>query len=105
MSDFDPTTTTSGIPAGPVSNAAADSPLGKTAAYQTQYAPELLFPIARQQKRNELQLTDEARALLSELRPRVTLVDEALVGALSFDDQVALHRLLRQLVTDAALKG
>ena len=33
------------------------SPLGKTAAYQTQYAPELLFPIARQQKRDELQLS------------------------------------------------
>jgi 7-cyano-7-deazaguanine reductase len=33
------------------------SPLGKTAAYQTQYAPELLFPIPRQEKRDELQLT------------------------------------------------
>ncbi len=33
------------------------SPLGKTSAYQTSYAPELLFPIARQQKRDELQLT------------------------------------------------
>lgn len=32
------------------------SPLGKTAAYQTQYGPELLFPIARQPKRDELQL-------------------------------------------------
>jgi 7-cyano-7-deazaguanine reductase len=35
----------------------ADSPLGKTAAYRTDYAPELLFPIARQGKRDELQLT------------------------------------------------
>ncbi len=35
----------------------ADSPLGKTAAYRTDYAPELLFPIARQGKRDELGLT------------------------------------------------
>ncbi|MES2015216.1 MAG: NADPH-dependent 7-cyano-7-deazaguanine reductase QueF [Pseudomonadota bacterium] len=40
-----------------MTNTADHSPLGKTAAYQTQYAPELLFPIARQQKRDELQLT------------------------------------------------
>jgi 7-cyano-7-deazaguanine reductase len=33
------------------------SPLGKTSAYQTQYAPELLFPIPRQAKRDELQLS------------------------------------------------
>jgi 7-cyano-7-deazaguanine reductase len=33
------------------------SPLGKNSAYQTAYAPELLFPIARQQKRDELGLT------------------------------------------------
>ena len=33
------------------------SPLGKPSAYQTQYAPGLLFPIPRQQKRDELQLT------------------------------------------------
>ncbi len=33
------------------------SPLGKTSAYQTQYAPDLLFPIPRQGKRDELQLT------------------------------------------------
>jgi 7-cyano-7-deazaguanine reductase len=33
------------------------SPLGKTSAYCTQYAPELLFPIPRQQKRDELGLT------------------------------------------------
>jgi 7-cyano-7-deazaguanine reductase len=31
--------------------------LGKTSAYQTQYAPELLFPIPRQGKRDELQLS------------------------------------------------
>lgn len=32
------------------------SPLGKTSAYCSQYAPELLFPIARQGKRDELGL-------------------------------------------------
>ena len=32
------------------------SPLGKTSAYRTDYAPELLFPIPRQQKRDELGL-------------------------------------------------
>jgi 7-cyano-7-deazaguanine reductase len=37
-------------------NTADQSPLGKTSAYQTTYAPELLFPIARQQKRDELNL-------------------------------------------------
>lgn len=36
---------------------ADQSPLGKTSAYQTHYAPELLFPIARQGKRDELQLS------------------------------------------------
>jgi 7-cyano-7-deazaguanine reductase len=30
------------------------SPLGKATAYQTEYAPSLLFPIARQQKREEI---------------------------------------------------
>jgi 7-cyano-7-deazaguanine reductase len=40
-----------------MTNTADLSPLGKTAAYQTHYAPELLFPIPRQQKRDELQLT------------------------------------------------
>lgn len=37
-------------------DAVANSPLGKVSAYQSQYAPELLFPIARQGKRDELQL-------------------------------------------------
>src|SRR3954469_8145128 len=40
-----------------MTNTADLSPLGKTAAYQTQYAPELLFPIPRQQKRDELHLS------------------------------------------------
>lgn len=38
-------------------NTPTDSPLGKIAAYRSDYAPELLFPIARQGKRDELQLT------------------------------------------------
>jgi 7-cyano-7-deazaguanine reductase len=38
-------------------NTPDQSPLGKTAAYQAHYAPELLFPIPRQQKRAELGLT------------------------------------------------
>ena len=38
-------------------NTPDQSPLGKSSAYQTQYAPDLLFPIARQQKRDELGLT------------------------------------------------
>lgn len=37
-------------------NTPDQSPLGKSSAYQTQYAPELLFPIPRQQKRDELGL-------------------------------------------------
>lgn len=40
-----------------MTNTADLSPLGKTSAYQTHYAPELLFPIPREQKRDELQLT------------------------------------------------
>jgi 7-cyano-7-deazaguanine reductase len=43
------------IPA--TSNSADLSPLGKIAAYRSDYAPELLFPIARQGKRDELNLT------------------------------------------------
>lgn len=33
------------------------SPLGKQSAYLTEYAPSLLFPIARQQKRDEIGIT------------------------------------------------
>ena len=40
----------------PVVNSADQSPLGKPSAYETQYAPQLLFPIARQGKRDELGL-------------------------------------------------
>lgn len=40
-----------------MNNTPDQSPLGKSSAYQTQYAPELLFPIARQQKRDELAIS------------------------------------------------
>jgi len=40
-----------------MTNTPEQSPLGKNSAYQTQYAPELLFPIPRQQKRDELGLS------------------------------------------------
>jgi 7-cyano-7-deazaguanine reductase len=39
-----------------MTNTADLSPLGKSAAYRTDYAPELLFPIPRQAKRDELML-------------------------------------------------
>ncbi|MEC4719120.1 NADPH-dependent 7-cyano-7-deazaguanine reductase QueF [Noviherbaspirillum sp. CPCC 100848] len=39
------------------SNQPEASPLGKPTAYQTQYDPSLLFPIARQQKREEIGVT------------------------------------------------
>jgi 7-cyano-7-deazaguanine reductase len=39
-----------------MTNTPDQSPLGKNSAYQTEYAPELLFPIPRQQKRAELGL-------------------------------------------------
>jgi 7-cyano-7-deazaguanine reductase len=37
-------------------NTPDQSPLGKASAYQSQYTPELLFPIPRQQKRDEIGL-------------------------------------------------
>ena len=40
-----------------MTNTADLSPLGKSSAYRTDYAPELLFPIARQGKRDELGLS------------------------------------------------
>ncbi|GGZ03520.1 NADPH-dependent 7-cyano-7-deazaguanine reductase QueF [Pseudoduganella plicata] len=40
-----------------MTNSADQSPLGKTSAYRTDYAPELLFPIPRVGKRDELGLT------------------------------------------------
>ena len=39
-----------------MTNTADHSPLGKSSAYRSDYAPELLFPIPRQGKRDELQL-------------------------------------------------
>jgi 7-cyano-7-deazaguanine reductase len=46
-----------GIETETMTNTPEQSPLGKNSAYQTEYAPELLFPIPRQQKRDELGLT------------------------------------------------
>jgi 7-cyano-7-deazaguanine reductase len=40
-----------------MANTANQSELGKTSAYCSQYAPELLFPIPRQEKRDELNIT------------------------------------------------
>ena len=40
-----------------IDHSAAQSPLGKASNYQTEYAPELLFPIARRAKRDALGLT------------------------------------------------
>lgn len=40
-----------------MTDTAALSPLGKSTSYRSDYAPELLFPIARQAKRDELGLT------------------------------------------------
>ena len=40
-----------------MTNSADQSPLGKTSAYRTDYAPELLFPIPRVGKRDELGLS------------------------------------------------
>jgi 7-cyano-7-deazaguanine reductase len=40
-----------------MTNTPDQSPLGKSSAYQTAYTPELLFPIPRQQKRDELGLS------------------------------------------------
>ena len=36
------------------------SPLGKATAYQSRYAPELLYPIPRQLKRREIGIDDAA---------------------------------------------
>ena len=48
----------SSLKAGPLAsdNTPAQSPLGKASAYRSEYAPDLLFPIPRQSKRDELGL-------------------------------------------------
>lgn len=43
-----------------------DSPLGKATEYQSHYAPELLYPIPRQLKRNELGIADDALPFVGE---------------------------------------
>lgn len=42
------------------------SPLGKATAYQSHYAPELLFPIPRQPKRNELGISGSVLPFVGE---------------------------------------
>jgi 7-cyano-7-deazaguanine reductase len=42
------------------------SPLGKSTAYASQYSPELLFPIARQLKRDELGITADTLPFVGE---------------------------------------
>lgn len=44
----------------PKAGTAGDSPLGRSTAYRSDYAPELLFPIPRQDKRDELGLRPDA---------------------------------------------
>lgn len=53
---MDPTTPPIPAPV-PRPGDAADSPLGRVAAYRDTYAPELLFPIARATKREEIGIT------------------------------------------------
>lgn len=53
-------------PTPPFADPASASPLGKATAYQTHYAPELLFPIPRQLKRSELGLLDAALPFVGE---------------------------------------
>lgn len=50
---------------GPV-HGAEQSPLGQAVAYRATYAPELLFPIARQLKRDELGLSASALPFVGE---------------------------------------
>ena len=42
------------------------SPLGKATAYQSRYAPELLYPIPRQLKRSEIGIADNALPFVGE---------------------------------------
>ena len=44
----------------PITDPSHDSPLGKAIVYRSQYAPELLYPIPRRLKRDELGIADNA---------------------------------------------
>jgi 7-cyano-7-deazaguanine reductase len=50
----------------PQQPSATDSPLGKPTAYCEHYAPQLLFPIARQDKRSEIGVSDAALPFFGE---------------------------------------
>lgn len=58
--------TTSASPAPASCPEASASPLGKSTAYASTYAPELLFPIPRQGKRDELGLHADALPFVGE---------------------------------------
>ncbi len=58
--------TTSASPAPASCPEASASPLGKSTAYASTYAPELLFPIPRQGKRDELGLRADALPFVGE---------------------------------------
>ncbi|MBP7639877.1 MAG: NADPH-dependent 7-cyano-7-deazaguanine reductase QueF, partial [Thauera sp.] len=53
-------------PDTPRRHGAETSPLGQAVAYRDTYAPELLFPIARQLKRDELGLHADALPFVGE---------------------------------------
>ena len=57
---------TSTNPAGSRPHGAESSPLGRAVAYRDTYAPELLFPIERQLKRDELGLKPDALPFVGE---------------------------------------
>ncbi len=54
------------LPPPPPADPSHASPLGKATEYQSHYAPELLYPIPRQLKRNELGITDDALPFVGE---------------------------------------
>ncbi len=50
----------------PANDPSHASPLGKATAYQSHYAPELLYPIPRQLKRSEIGIADNALPFVGE---------------------------------------
>ncbi|GAB3276640.1 MarR family winged helix-turn-helix transcriptional regulator [Microbacterium lacusdiani] len=56
-------------------------------------------------RRNVLQLTDEGRARVTELRPRVDGLETVLAGDLSAGDRRELRRMLRTMLAGAQRQG
>lgn len=56
-------------------------------------------------RRNVLQLTDEGRARVAELRPRVDGLETVLAGDLSAGDRRELRRMLRTMLAGAQRQG